>query len=277
MADMQVRLDAKTSAKSKSMRSARARRRTLFGQPLLLDGEDDAAYEELLARVWAAVKPADVFDEMFTVEVVSLEWEVLRWRRLKLSLIRKRAIEKLEKFLRAELDYDLYAEYFAGALTEILQNNLPKDQANFAQTLAQQCARNEKEAVDKVNKILDGAALHLDNILDGARDRTVKELVQDYAPRESDAVTLIEELLTGAGKSIDVLMAESLEENLDYVERIDRLTTIAEGRRNASLREIERRRPVFSETLRRGVQQIEHDELEVVGRRQPKEGARLDE
>ena len=76
--------------------------------------------EGCLARVWAAVKPADVFDEMFTVEVVSLEWEVTRWRRLKLSLIRKRAIEKLEKFLRAELDYDLYAEYFAGALTEIL-------------------------------------------------------------------------------------------------------------------------------------------------------------
>ena len=264
MVDMQVRLDAKTSSKSKSMRSARARRRTLFGGPLLLEGEDDAAYEELLARLWAAVKPADVFDEMFTVDVVSLEWEVLRWRRLKLSLIRKRAIEKLEKFLRAELDYDLYAEYFVVDLTEILQDNLPKDQANFAQTLAQQCARNEKEAFDKVNKILDGAALHLDNILDDARDRTVKELVQDYAPRESDAVTLIEELLTGAGKSIDVLMAESLEENLDYVERIDRLTTIAEGRRNASLREIERRRPVFSETLRRGVQQIEHDELEVV-------------
>jgi hypothetical protein len=133
MVDMRVRLDPKTSSKSKSMRSARARRRTLFGEPLLLEGEDGAAYDELLARVWAAVNPADILDEMFTVEVVSLEWEVLRWRRLKLSLIRARATAALEEFLREELDYNLYSEYFAGDLTEILQDNLPEDQAGFAQ------------------------------------------------------------------------------------------------------------------------------------------------
>jgi hypothetical protein len=262
--DMQVHLDPKTSAKSKSMRSARAGRRTLFGQPLLLEGEDRAAYNELLARVWAAIKPADILDEMFTDEVVSLEWEVLRWRRLKFSLIRARATKALEEFLRKELDYHLYSEYFAVDLTRTLQDNLPEDQANFAQTLADQCARNEEDAIDDVEDILDDTELNVDKILDGARDRRVKELVQDYARREPDAVTLINELLTGAGKSIDVLTAEALAENLDYVERIDRLTAIAESRRNASLHEIDRRRPVLAETLRRSVQQIEHDEFEVL-------------
>ena len=106
----------------------------------------------------------------------------------------------------------------------------------------------------------------------------MKDFVQDYAPRESDAVTLIEELLTGAGKSIDVLMAKSLEENLDYVERVDPLTTIAEGRRNASLREIERRLPVFSETLPgAGCNRSNTTSSKSLRRRQPKEGARLDE
>jgi hypothetical protein len=269
--DTQVRLDPKTSAKSKSMRSARARRRTLFGEPLLLEGEDGAAYDELLARVWAAIKPADILDEMFTVEIVSLEWEVLRWRRLKLRLIRARAIKALEKLLREELDYNLYAEYFAGDLAEVLQDNLPEDQANFAQTLADQCARNEEDAVDKVNKILDGGELDIDNILDDARDRRVKELVKEYARRESETLALIDEILTSAGKNIDVVMAEALAENLDSVERIDRLTAIAESRRNASLREIDRRRPVLGETLRQSVQQIEHDELEVIETR-PAEG-----
>jgi hypothetical protein len=240
---------------------AHARRRALFGQPLLLEGEDGAAYDELLARIWAAVEPADIIDEMFTVDVVSLEWEVLRWRRLKLSMIRKCAIEKLEGFLREELHYHLYRDYFVGDLADILEGNLPKEQANFARTLAQQCGRNEKAAVDKVNKILDIAGLHMDNLLDGARDRKVKELVQAYAQREPDAATLIDELLSRAGKSIDVLMAEALTWTLDNVERVDRLTTIAEGRRNASLREIDRRRPVLAETLRRNVQQIESDEL----------------
>jgi hypothetical protein len=30
--------------------------------------------------VCAAVKPVDIIDEMFIADVVSLEWEVLRWR-----------------------------------------------------------------------------------------------------------------------------------------------------------------------------------------------------
>ena len=71
----------------------------LFGPPPLLEGEDAAAYDELLARFCAAVKPVDIIDEMFVADVVSLEWEVLRWRRLKSSLIRARGLEALEEFL----------------------------------------------------------------------------------------------------------------------------------------------------------------------------------
>jgi hypothetical protein len=59
-------------------------------------------------------------------------------------------------------------------------------------------------------------------------------------------------------------MAEALDRSLEYVDRIDRLTAGAESRRNASLREIDRRRPLLAETLRRTVQQIEHDELKVI-------------
>ena len=40
-------------------------------------------------------------------------------------------------------------------LTQILQDNLAEDQAeDFAPTLAQQCANNEPDAVDKVNEVL---------------------------------------------------------------------------------------------------------------------------
>ena len=88
--------------------------------------------------------------------------------------------------------------------------------------------------------------------------------MQEYARREPDAVTLVDELLTGGGMSMDALMADALAEKLDYIERIDRLTTIAENRRNASLREIDRRRAVLGETLRRSVQEIEDDEFEVI-------------
>jgi hypothetical protein len=262
MVDEHARSDQEIGPKFKSMTSARARQQILFGEPLLLEGEDGAAYDELLARILAALKPADILDEMFAVDVISLEWEILRMRRLKLRLIRKRAIEKVEEFLRKELNFDFYRDYFVSDLAETLEVNLPEDEANSALTLAQQYARDDEDAIDKVYDTL--RTLSLQDILDGARDRRAKELVKGYARRESDAVALIDELLTRAGKIFDDLVAEALVRDLGYVERIDQLTAIAESRRNASLREIDRRRPVLAETLRRSVQQIEHDGLEVI-------------
>ena len=92
----------------------RAQRLALFGPPLLIEGEDAAAYDQLLARIFAAVKPVDIIDEIFIADVVSLEWEVLRLRRLKWSLIRAPALEALEDFLGENLDYDLYSETLCG-------------------------------------------------------------------------------------------------------------------------------------------------------------------
>jgi hypothetical protein len=128
--------------------------------------------------------------------------------------------------------------------------------------LAQQYARNEEHAVDEVDDILEG--LNLEKIANDARDRKLKELIRDYARRDSIAVALIDELLIGAGKSIDDLLAEALVRALGYVERMDQLTATAENRRNASLREIDRRRPLLAEMLRSSVQQIESDELKVI-------------
>ena len=93
------RVHSEIKSKSKSVTSAPAPRLRLFGPPPLLEGEDAAAYDELLARICAAVKPVDIIDEMFIADVVSLEWEVLRWRRLKSSLIRARGLKALEGFL----------------------------------------------------------------------------------------------------------------------------------------------------------------------------------
>ena len=242
----------------------RARRLVLFGPPLLIEGEDAAAYDQLLTRIFAAVKPVDVIDEMFTADVVSLEWEVLRLRRLKWSLLRARGLKALEDFMGENLEDDLYSENFADDLAEILQENLPEDRAKDAHTLARECARSEADAVDKVTKILAGIGLDMDEVLNDAKGRKAKELVQKYVRREPDAVKLVDELLTDAGVSMDALMADALAQKLDDIERIDRLTTIAESRRNASLHEIERRHAVFGETLRRSVQEIEDGEFEEI-------------
>ena len=239
----------------------------LFGPPPILVGEEEAAYEQLTGRVYAAIKPVDVIDEMLIADAVASEWEFLRWSRLKLSLIQACAAKGLEEFLNDNLDFDLYQERFVEDLTEILTDDLPEDHAvDSPERLARDCALDETAAVDKVvNKILSSIDLNVDQVLAASRISRAEELVKEYVRRESSAVALVDDLLAKAGKTIDGLIFAHLEAQLEYVERIDRLTTIAEARRNASLREIDRRRSVLGEKLRRSVQEIEERELTLIG------------
>src|SRR5215472_1396019 len=95
-------LHPKANSKTKSNRSplAKVHGLMLFGSaPLLLQGEDAAAYDQLLGRFCAAIKPVDIIDEMGIADVVSSEWEALRWRRLQTSLMRALALKALEQFL----------------------------------------------------------------------------------------------------------------------------------------------------------------------------------
>jgi hypothetical protein len=238
-----------------------AQRLSLFGPPLLLEGEDAASYDELLGRTCAAVKPVDVIDEMFIADIVALEWEVLRWRRLKRTLMQEAGFKVLEDFLAGKLDDDLCSEHVADRLMEILRDEVPEEHADFVQTLARKCARNERHAVDEIKKMLACLFLNMNCIRRDARARKAHELVQGYRRREPDAVTLVHELSTSAGVSMDTFMTKALGDRIDDIERIDRLTAIAETRRNAALREIDRRRAVLGETLRRSVQAIEDDDF----------------
>jgi hypothetical protein len=219
------RMAAFVSRKSKSKTGiggpnvpGRVQRLALFGPPPLLEGEDAATYDQILAHICVAVKPVDIIDEMHIADAVYSQWEVLRYHRLKRSLIQARGLELLRSFLAEHLDYNLYLEHFADDLAEILRDNLPEDQADSAQTLACKCARNETDAVEKVTQVLARIPLmNIDIVRRDARARKAEELVQEYVRREPDAVTLIHELLTGAGKSMEAFMADALAEKLDDI------------------------------------------------------------
>jgi hypothetical protein len=144
--------------KTNSMISAPARihQLALFGPPLLLEGEDEVSYDELLARICAAVKPVNVIEEMFVADVVFLEWEILRLRRLKLSLLKASGHEALKDFLLRNLLYDLYVEAFTDDLTEALQTYFAEDEAR---ELAQQCSRWEPDAIRNADLMLIGRSV----------------------------------------------------------------------------------------------------------------------
>jgi hypothetical protein len=213
------------SAMIRKLTSKAISQRNLFGPPPILEGEDAATYDELLGRVCAAIKPVDVIDEILIADAVALEWEILRWRRLKLSLIQACVAEALERFLSKgeNLDYNQYRKEFVDKLTKVLQDNRAEDQTeDFALTLARACGRAETDAVDKVKEWLAGIDLELVDIMDEAQARKARELVQGYVRRELSTVKLVDRLLARASKSIEVFTAEALADELDNIERIDR-------------------------------------------------------
>src|SRR5215813_13972974 len=77
----------------------RAGRLALSGPPPLLEGEDTAAYDELLVRISGAVKPADILEEIWVRDIVDLVWEAFRLRRLKANLTTAVAHEGVERIL----------------------------------------------------------------------------------------------------------------------------------------------------------------------------------
>jgi hypothetical protein len=233
----------------------------LFGSPQLLQGEDGATYDELLSRFRAAINPVDIIDEMFVADVVALEWEVLRWRRLKSSFMQMRGHKELKNFLLGHLPYDHWREYVVRDLLEILQEEY--EDRSEAQRVARECADYNPDAVRMVKMILDNCELDLTELTIDAHTRKVEELAQDYAQRKPDAIKLIDELLGGAGSSIDALMITAISEVMDKIDQINRLATNAESRRNATLREIDRRRVPLGQALRQQVREVE-GEYEVI-------------
>src|SRR5262245_53441804 len=71
---------------------------------------------------------------------------------------------------------------------------------------------------------------------------------------------LMKEVLEMLSRSL-VTSSEYME-LLEKIERLDRLTTNAETRRNAAVREIDRRRTALAQTLRNRIRDVEGTELE---------------
>jgi hypothetical protein len=83
---------------------------------------------------------------------------------------------------------------------------------------------------------------------DGFRDL----LAQRWVMKDPGVVGWVNELEANGYISINEVMASVFERELSRIERVDRLITVAEDRRNSVLREIERRRAMFAQSLRSG-------------------------
>src|SRR5262245_25222137 len=197
----------KSPTNSTSAADRSATRFNLFGPPPLIEGEDPAAYDDLLVRISATVKPADILEDIWVRDVVDFTWEIFSLRRLKANLMTVTGYKGVREVLEPIIGY------------------------SDADTLATGWAARDRSAIKQVNKIL-----------------------------------------ASAGLTMDAVIAQTLRENLDFVERIERMITVKESSRNAVLREIDRHRATLAHTLRGTVHQLEHAEIQAIDDMQSAEG-----
>ena len=112
-----------------------------LGPPLLIKGEDGAAYQEVLARISRAVKPKDFLEEIWVRDVTDLTWEILRMRRLKSALLASAMSNTLPQILAPALDY------------------------MEARDLSRQWALGHRQAVKQVSKLLSRMGLTSDALV----------------------------------------------------------------------------------------------------------------
>ena len=160
----------------------------------------------------AAVKPVDIIEELRVADVVYLEWEIMRWRRLKVALLQASLYAELQEFLKQVLDYAAYAEDFAEALAENLAEILPespeKDRAEEAKELAQQYARSQPDAIKKARQRLKYAGRDADQILAQAKVQRAEALLRGLC----DGVSPLLRCGHATGKDIQYLRAATTKE-----------------------------------------------------------------
>jgi len=89
-------------------------------------------------------------------------------------------------------------------------------------------------------------------------------LAEGWAARKSDVIEEVNKTLTSAGLTNDTILAQTFSLKVNDIERIQNMIALAEARRNATLREIDRHRQTLGQKLRRAAQQIEDGEFRVI-------------
>ena len=142
------------------MATADSRRSTelsVLGPALILKGEDSAAYDQLLARVSAQVKPANVIEESWVDDIVDLTCNIQRYRRYKKSLIEAAMPRALEEILTPFMND---ASRF-GAMPQYVDGYR---EPTPAMKLVNKWVRRDSKALKEVDRILASGELTMEHV-----------------------------------------------------------------------------------------------------------------
>jgi len=91
--------------------------------------------------------------------------------------------------------------------------------------------------------------------------REASDLTSSWSVGDEEAIDTINELLEAGNLSMKAVEAQTLAEIIDKVERFDRMIAMSEARRNATMREMDRRRSVLAHAMREATDNIEDAEF----------------
>jgi hypothetical protein len=191
-------------------------RMAFFGPPPLLEGEDTGAYGDLLARVSAAIRPADILEEIWLRDFLDLAWETLRWRRLKAALVNGAAAQGLAAVL-----HPLVAVH---AATSDQNGAEPGSALASAYGLAERWATREHEAVAEVDALLAGAGLTIEAALARAlasrldHVERIDRMIVSAEARRNAVLREIEHHRTTLGQELRRLVPEAEDAEFEVVE-----------------------------------------------------------
>lgn len=131
-----------------SKRNAASRSKALnrvFGPPPLLEGEDAAAYDEVLTHISNDVKPIDFIEEIWVRDLTDLAWSLFRLRRILAAFLSAKVsddaseagVEKATSLAEAE------SQLMEGAEKEEM-NRLLHDSLSWEELVKQNPRANEK-------------------------------------------------------------------------------------------------------------------------------------
>jgi hypothetical protein len=199
------------------------RKLAFLGPSPVLQNENSAEYDELLSHLLGDLKPIDVVEAIWIRDVADLTWEVRRWRRMKICVV-EAAMAAAMVYVLAAPSHRRLAEI--GAIKNV-------ENANFGPLSKEAPISGTPRTVTSSDK------------RSRSHTRFAKKLAADP--------TALNQFLAKIKLVDDTVITRAFLEELDHIERIDRLMMNAEGRRNAALREIDRRRSNFGRTMRAAV------------------------
>lgn len=142
----------------------------------IIEGEDEKAYDELLAQVSGTVQPKDAIEEIWVRDFVDMTWEIFRYRGYKAGLIKARVSEVLEEVLELVIETSITKDATEGEkLDRQFRNNW---ETTPAKKLMMGWIVNDPKAIQDIHQVLKFAGMSMQDINARAMGQALFEILQ---------------------------------------------------------------------------------------------------